>query len=280
MKKILCILLITVCVLALGSCEQLEKFISFDRVETNASTDLTPDANNNENKNPTHDKIDETTYDNNHSCTTPDPNEEETKVPEGNGETIVVEVKFQSGGVHAYHDKITVTTPATFTQVLGLFLQMHEDLSSYRINFHLNGVRVDPNDTTFLKDGDYIYLEESGDGSGDQYPCNHNWVDGSCMLCGMPCPHSEWDDNRQCLLCGTSLGVDLLQIEFYMDGEYCSCTSTIESTVGEQLMYQFWRSWDDLTSTYDVYGGDILVTDESYMILESCNIYLVTRSHE
>ena len=280
MKKILCILLITVCVLALGSCEQLEKFISFDRVETNASTDLTPDANNNENKNPTHDKIDETTYDNNHSCTTPDPNEEETKVPEGNGETIVVEVKFQSGGVHAYHDKITVTTPATFTQVLGLFLQMHEDLSSYRINFHLNGVRVDPNDTTFLKNGDYIYLEESGDGSGDQYPCNHNWVDCTCTLCGMPCPHSEWDDNRQCLLCGTSLGVDLLQIEFYMDGEYCSCTSTIESTVGEQLMYQFWRSWDDLTSTYDVYGGDILVTDESYMILESCNIYLVTRSHE
>ena len=280
MKKILCILLITVCVLALGSCEQLEKFISFDRVETNASTDLTPDANNNENKNPTHDKIDETTYDNNHSCTTPDPNEEETKIPEGNGETIVVEVKFQSGGVHAYHDKITVTTPATFTQVLGLFLQMHEDLSSYRINFHLNGVRVDPNDTTFLKNGDYIYLEESGDGSGDEYPCNHNWVDCTCTLCGMPCPHSEWDDNRQCLLCGTSLGVDLLQIEFYMDGEYCSCTSTIESTVGEQLMYQFWRSWDDLTSTYDVYVGDILVTDESYMILESCNIYLVTRSHE
>lgn len=280
MKKILCILLITVCVLALGSCEQLEKFISFDRVETNASTDLTPDANNNENKNPTHDKIDETTYDNNHSCTTPDPNEEGTKVPEGNGETIVVEVKFQSGGVHAYHDKITVTTPATFTQVLGLFLQMHEDLSSYSINFHLNGVRVDPNDTTFLKNGDYIYLEESGDGSGDQYPCNHNWVDCTCTLCGMPCPHSEWDDNRQCLLCGTSLGVDLLQIEFYMDGEYCSCTSTIESTVGEQLMYQFWRSWDDLTSTYDVYVGDILVTDESYMILESCNIYLVTRSHE
>ena len=88
MKKVLCILLITVCVLALGSCEQLEKLMSF--LPTTQSSTTTPDVNNAENKNPTNDNVDETTYDNNHSCTTPDPNGEETKVPEGNGETIVV----------------------------------------------------------------------------------------------------------------------------------------------------------------------------------------------
>ena len=279
MIKVLCILLITVCVLALGSCEQLEKLMSF--LPTTQSSTTTPEANNAEIKNPTNDNVDETTYDNNHSCTTPEPNEEGTKVPEGNGETIVVEVKFQSGGVHAYHDKITVTTPATFTQVLGLFLQMHEDLSSYSINFHLNGVRVDPNDTTFLKNGDYIYLEESGDGSGDQYPCNHNWVDGSCMLCGMPCPHSEWDDNRQCLLCGTSLGVDLLQIDIYENGEYkYNAGGCIETTVENLLMaYYGPYPWEYWTSGNDIYFNDILITDSSYMIRENGILNIVSRSN-
>ena len=94
------------------------------------------------------------------------------------------------------------------------------------------------------------------------------------------CEHREWDDNRQCLACGSWLGVDLLYIEYYMDGEYCGCTSTIEYTVGEHLMFQFWRSWEDLTLTYDVYVGDVLVTDQYYMVVESCNIYLVTRTYD
>ena len=50
MKKVLCILLITVCVLALGSCEQLEKLMSF--LPTTQSSTTTPDVNNAENKNP------------------------------------------------------------------------------------------------------------------------------------------------------------------------------------------------------------------------------------
>ncbi len=309
MKRLLCVLLISACVLVLGSCEILEKFISFERVETNASTNpapTAPDANDSENKKPTDDKIDETTFDNNHSCTTPaddhenttpdenitnpnpddgttptDPGEGDSQIPEGNGETIVVEVKFQSGGIHGYHDKITVVTPTTFSHVLTLFAQMHEDISSYRLNFYLNGVRVDPNDSTFLKDGDFIYLEESGDGSGDVYPCIHTWVDGSCTLCGIACLHNEWDDNRQCLLCGTSLGVDFLQIEIYENGEpKYSDNSSIGTTVEVLLMnYYGLYPWDYWTASYEFYFNDVLITDGSYMITESGILNLVTRSY-
>jgi len=284
MKKILCTILALVCILVLCSCDIIEKFLSFDPGPQ--ATTATPDANNSENNNPPHDKNDETTYDNNHSCTTPaddgentTPDSENTQIPDGNGETIVVEVKFQSGGIHAYHDKITVVTPATYAHVLVLFGQMHEDMSSYRLNFYLNGVRVDPNDSTFLKDGDIIYLEESGDASGDMYPCIHNWVDGYCFLCGISCPHAEWDDNRQCLTCGAWLGVDLLQIEIYENGEFKhNANGSIETTVQElMLAYYGPYPWDYWASTYEFYFNGTLVTDGSYMITESGILDLVTR---
>ncbi len=296
MKKILSILLITVCVLALGSCEQLEKLLPF--TSDSQPTATIPTANEEENKAPTDDRIDETTYDNNHSCTTPAVDDENTtpdenitnpnpdggdsQIPEGNGETIVVEIKFQSGGVHGYHDKITVTTPATFTQVLGLFSQMHEDISSYRLNFYLNNVRVDSNDSTFLKNGDYIYLEESGDASGDEYPCNHNWVDCTCILCGMACSHPDWDDNRQCILCGTWMGVDFLQIEIYENGEpKYSDAGLIETTLQDLLNTWYgYYPWDYWSSSYEFYFNGVLITDGSYMITESGRLDLVTRTYE
>ena len=288
MKKILCTILALVCIFALCSCDLIEKFISFDRLEVESPTDSTPNANDSENKAPTDEENEETTYDNNHSCTTPaeeeentTPDSESTQIPSGNGETIVVEVKFQSGGVHAYHDKITVVTPTTYAHVLVLFQQMHEDISSYRLNFYLNGVRVDPNDNTFLSDGDYIYLEESSDASGDLYPCSHNWVDGSCILCGMPCPHAEWDDNRQCLICGTWMGVDFLQIEIYENGEpKFTDNGSIGTTVQELMLAYYgpypWHYWD---STYEFYFNGNLVTDGSYMITESGILNLVTRGN-
>ena len=71
MKRLVCIILTLVCILALSSCDLIEKFISFDRLEANLPTDATPDVNVSEDKKPTDDRIEETTYDNNHSCTTP-----------------------------------------------------------------------------------------------------------------------------------------------------------------------------------------------------------------
>ncbi len=194
-------------------------------------------------------------------------------------DVITVSVVFQSGGIHRVEETFKVEDPCTFAQVYSEFIKKHY-LESFLLIPYLNDQPVDINETIYLQDGDRIYLEEYSGMPGDEPVCPHVWISGSCERCGAVCEHNEWDGNRQCLVCGTSLGVDLIYIEFYMDGEYYGCTSTIEYTVGEQLMFQFWRPWEDLTSTYDVYVGDLLVTDQSYMIVESCNIYLVTRTYD
>ena len=194
--------------------------------------------------------------------------------------TISVHVQFQFGGIHAVEQWIKVETPCTFVELCAEFIKEH-DLSGFYIVSYLNKEPIDINSDVYLQDGDHIYLEEEYSGAtGDEPTCPHEWIDSYCPLCNTMCEHREWDDNRQCLACGSWLGVDLLYIEYYMDGEYCGCTSTIEYTVGEHLMFQFWRSWEDLTLTYDVYVGDVLVTDQYYMVVESCNIYLVTRTYD
>ena len=53
MKKLLCVLLITVCVLALASCDLLEQFLSYERVEATVNNNpsyTVPDENASENK--------------------------------------------------------------------------------------------------------------------------------------------------------------------------------------------------------------------------------------
>ena len=340
MKKLLCVLLITVCVLALASCDLLEQFLSYERVEATVNNNPSytiPDENASENKKPYEDKTDATTPEKDHEQNKPndDPNRDEnndgipdieqnTTQPGGNNpvapapNTITVSLTWQSGGVAMDTATITTQAPATLSHVYRLFAEERlGDSFSHSEVLHIDGIQingkwVDASKVIYMNDGDQVYAVEwnaelpshlhvwdggmcvicheecpHGEWNDDnicffcKFECWHNeWIGVQCSACGKICDHSEWDGNRQCLICHEFLGVDLLQIEFYMDGEYCGCTSTIEHTVGEQLMYQFWRSWEDLTSTYDVYVGDLLVTDESYMILESCNIYLVTRSNE
>lgn len=225
-------------------------------------------------------------------------------------EIITVQITYQTGGVHRVESVITTTSPATLLEVYNLFVNEHPYEMFNNVQCSLNGKPIDPTQSVYVQNGDTIYLQEDGNGyhlhvwdkgmgrcltcmeecfhewEGNacricKYECWHDyWIDSQCGICGMMCEHREWDDNRQCLACGAMLGVDLLDIEYYMDGEYCGCTSTIEYTVGEHLMFQFWRSWEDLTFTYDVYVGDVLVTDQYYMVVESCNIYLVTRTYD
>jgi hypothetical protein len=310
-------ILVLVCVFGFSSCDLLEKFISFDRVETNAPTAQdpnnneasTPDMNDSESKEPGDDKSEETTY-YDHDCTTPDDQKPEestpqkepdqttpeqttpeddypcdttpevtTPVPADPQTFITVHMQFQSGGIHAIEEWVKVEAPCTFVELCAEFIQKY-DLSGFYIVSYLNKEPVDINSDVCLQDGDHIYLEEYSGATDDEPTCPHEWIDSYCPLCDTMCEHSEWDDNRHCLTCGAWLGVDLLYIEFYMDGEYYGCTSTIEYTVGEHLMFQFWRSWEDLTLTYDVYVGDVLVTDQYYMVVESCNIYLVTRTYD
>ena len=278
MKRLLCVLLITVCVFALGSCEILEKFSSFERVEMDAPTNPDPAAPEGEEiKKPDADKVETTTPEKNDGETTPDLGEQQKP----DEEKITVEIKFQSGGVHAYQDKITLDAPATFSQAYNQFVAMHEDIKSYRLDCYINDQKIDTTQVIYLNEGDCIYLQESGASLDEEYPCIHVWYDGSCTQCGSVCTHETWADSRQCLVCGAWLGVDLLQIEIHENGEFkYNANGSIETTVEALLMaYYGYYPWDYWTSSYDIYFNDVLITDGSFMITEHGILNLVSRSY-
>lgn len=288
MKKILCILLVAACVLALGSCEILEKFLSFERVETNAPTHPYPTAPDAEgSQKPNEDKDDANTPNQNEEqtthvcedCTTVDPNQNDPQEPQA--QKITVEVKFQSGGVHACQENVTVDAPATFSQVYNLFVTMHEEIKGYRLNCYINDKKIDPTQTIFLNNGDRIYLEESGASLDEEYPCIHVWSEGVCTQCGNACMHESFGDDRACLICGAQLGVNLLQIEIYENGEFKHYAGgSIETTVQDLLnAFYGYYPWEYWTSSYEFYYNNVIITDGSYMITEHGILNLVTRSY-
>lgn len=276
MKRLLCAILTLVCILSFCSCDLLNKFIS---TEPNADpTTTTPNTE----KTTTPEKApDATTPEKAPEATTPEKAPDETK-PENPPaeELIAVRVKFKSGGIHEVEETLKVETPCTFNQVYSEFVKKHY-LETFSLIPHLNGEVVDINEIIYLQDGDYIYLEEYSGMPGEGPVCPHVWISGSCEKCGTVCEHSEWDDNRQCLVCGAFLGVDLLQIEIYENGEYkYNANGSIETTVENLLMaYYGYYPWEYLESNYEFYFNGVRV-DGSYWITEHGRLELISRTYE
>ena len=279
MKKILSVLLIAACVLALGSCEILKQFLSVERVETDVNANVTivdPDSEGIEDQLKGEEGVKQTTP-NEEKVTTPDQNDPQ----EPQTQKITVEVKFQSGGVHAYQENVTVDAPATFSQVYNLFVAMHEDIKSYRLDCYLNDQKIDPSQTIYVNNGDRIYLQESGASLDEEYPCIHVWFEGVCTQCGNACMHETWGDNGQCLACGFWMGVNLLEIEIHENGEFRYFAGGCLQTTVQELMLAYYGPypWDYWESTYGFYFNGVLVTDGSYMITENGILNLVTRNY-
>jgi hypothetical protein len=215
MKKILCAILTLVCILALCSCDLIEKFISYD--PGSKVTTTTPNKNEAETKEPTDDRIEETTYDNNHSCTTPAdennngiPDVEEpvdgttgdvgTDVP--TPQTITVTVEWQSGGVVNHKETVTTEASATLSYVYRLFAEkIHGEYFYAEVlsidGIQINGKWVDASEVIYVQDGDYIYATEW---NAELSSHLHVWDGGQCVRCGEACSHDEWHDNV-CFFC-------------------------------------------------------------------------------
>ena len=367
MKRILCLLLTLTCVFVLNSCQLLDIFMSYERVEATIHEDYNIGVPQ-ESDTTAEEKNDVTIPDEKHEQTPPDepskdangngipddketldgtttqeavttpeaPTEETTttaKEPEETTEkapeesttstvdtpvtpeegTITVQITWQSGGVHAVSDTITVSAPATLSHIYNLFIQKNYYDTAMRGNVSctLNGKPIDPTYTIYMNDGDVIYLEEywqgyhlhfwdngrcmecfeecahgewteSGEGDYQCFYCkgicwHETWQDGQCNQCGKACAHEQWDDNRQCILCGFSMGVEMIEIVIQENGEYYSYTQSIGITVHDLVMAYFgYLPWEALESTYEFYYNDVPV-DGSYWILESGVLNLVAR---
>ena len=288
MKRLLCVVLTLACVLSFSSCNLLDKFISTEPdAKPTATTPSTNEATTPDNK-PEESIPDVTTPEKEPGETTPEQAPEETTPEKAPEETVLpdqeiyfsVQVVFQSGGIHRVEETFTVKEPCTFSQLYALFVEKHF-LESFTLIPYLNGELIDTNKIVYLQEGDYIYLEEYSGMPGEEPVCAHVWISGSCEKCGAVCEHNEWDANRQCLVCGAMLGVDLLQIEIYENGEYkYNANGSIETTVEDLLMaYYGYYPWDYLESNYEFYFNGVRV-DGSYWITEHGILELVTRTYE
>lgn len=313
MKRLLCIALTLVCVLAIASCELLKTPDSSGTVNTTtlAPTETTPDATTPETTTPEK-TPDVTTPEKTPEATTPEKAPDETKPenpPEGN--TITVQVIYQTGGVHRVESLITTTEPATLLEVYNLFANEHPYEMFNNVDCYLNDKPIDPTQPVYVQNGDKIYLQEDGNGyhlhvwdkgtgrcltcmeecfhewEGNvccicKYECWHDyWIDSRCGICGMMCEHREWDDNRQCLVCGAMLGVDMLHFEIYENGEYQTYLQGIETTLRDlALTWYGYYPWEYLEANYEFYFNGVLITDGSYPITESGKLELISRTYE
>ena len=219
--------------------------------------------------------------------------------------TITVQIIYQTGGVHRVESTITTTSPATLLDVYNLFANEHPYETFNNAECYLNDKPIDPTQTVYMQNGDMVYLQENSNGyhlhiweMGLGYcrscseECTHEWKDsiccvcksecyhtgqwnddvwinGQCGECGALCMHEQWNDNRQCIVCGEFLGVDLLHIEIYEDDEYKYYTQVIEITVGDLVMSYYGFSWEHMANTYDFYYNDVLITDGTFVLTES-----------
>jgi len=140
MKKILCAILTLVCILALCSCNLLDKFISTESDER--STTTMPQSNDVE-------------------VTTP-----EQVAPEENDEDqnkgLLVSVYFQSGGVHQIRETMGLPEGSTFADCFNSFMTYH-DLWNYNVICYYNNVAVEPDATFHLRHADEICIIEVGE---------------------------------------------------------------------------------------------------------------------
>ena len=148
MKKILSVLLITVCIFSLSACNLLDKFIKPERVTEPTGT--TPPASN----------LDVTTPEHDDNCTTPDENGGEQN------QGILVTVHFQSGGIHEIQETMGLPDGSTFADCFNSFMTYH-DLGSYNVICYYNGVAVEPDATFPLQHADKIDIIEVGAPAGD-----------------------------------------------------------------------------------------------------------------
>ena len=301
MKRLLCAILALICIASLCSCDILNKFISTEpEAYPTTTTPKTDEATTPDNKTEetvpdvtTPEKApDETTPQQEPEQTTPEQTTSEDYYPcdttpeqgttpgQPDQETyITVHVQFQSGGIHAVEDWVRVEAPCTFAELCGEFIKTH-DLSGFYIVSYLNHEPIDINSDVSLQDGDYIYLEEYSGAPGGEPICPHEWIDGYCPLCGIMCEHNEWDENRQCIVCGFWMGVNMIEIEIWENGEYVAYTQINEITLWDVLMAYYGYPWDYMADCYEFYYNGMLVTDGSYLITESGRLDLVTRTYD
>lgn len=228
-------------------------------------------------------------------------------------ETITVRVTYQSGGVHCVESVITTTGPATLLEVYNLFANEHPYEMFSNVDCYLNDKPIDPTETIYMQDGDKVYLQENGKGyhlhiweiglgqcrsclekcphDWDGIVCrmckcecrheddwnNSTWVNGQCEQCGTYCQHETWDDNSQCIVCGYWMGVNLIEIEIYEDGEYKYYTQVNQITLLDLIMAYYGYPWGYMVDTYEFYYNGMLITEGSYTITESGRVDFITR---
>ncbi len=298
MKRLLCAILALICIASLCSCDMLGKFISTEP-EANPTTttpktdeattpndkteEIVPNVTTPEKapdkttpqKEPDQTTPEQTTPEDNYPCdTTP-----EVTTPGLPDQVIYITVhlQFQSGGIHAVEEWVKVKTPCTFVELCAGFIKEH-DLSGFHIVSYLNKEPIDINSDVYLQDGDHIYLEEYSGAPGDEPTCPHEWMDGYCPLCGNTCTHNEWNDMGQCIICGFWMGVNLIEIEIYENGEYKYYTQVNAITMWDLVMAYYGYPWEYMVNSYDFYFNGMLITEGSYLITESGRVEAVTRS--
>lgn len=217
MKKILCAILTLVCILALCSCELIEQFLSYERVEATISPNemstpadmgkeepqkpetTTPDKGSEETTpaDPGKDGNNDGIPDNEQNTTKP-----ENTPPEPDPETITVTVVWQSGGIACHNATVTTTSPATLSYVYRLFAEkIHGEYFYIEVlsidGIQINGKWVDASEVIYVQDGDYIYATEW---NAELSSHLHVWDGGECVRCHEKCSHEEWNDNV-CFFC-------------------------------------------------------------------------------
>ena len=296
MKKVLCIVLTLACIFAFSSCQLWDYFVSYEAIQATTPEDLNrgdpqdfdpipekkPDSTTPDDKHEQTDPEDPPRDANNNGI--PDDQENTDGTPKEDftdlGEQEIyfsVQVVFQSGGIHRVEETFEVKELCTFNQLYTLFVEKHF-LDTFTLIPYLNGELVEMEKTYYLHAGDYIYLEEYSGMPGEEPVCAHEWIEGYCLRCGAMCNHSEWDVNRQCLVCGFSMGVEMIELEIHENGEYRYYTQTIGITVHDLVMaYYGYQPWESLESDYEFYYNGVRV-EGSYWIAENGILNLVTRT--
>lgn len=312
MKRLLCVILTLVCILSFSSCNLLDKFISTEpeaspTTTSNNSGETVPE------KAPEATTPESTTPEDVYSGETTPPTIPPENPPETN--TVTVQIAYQTGGVHRVESVITATSPVTLLEVYNLFANEHPYESFNNVECYLNDKSIDPTQTVYMQDDDRIYLQESGDGYHlhiwevgmgrcricfEECPhewegvicrmckseCYHKddwsngtWANGQCEQCGTVCRHEQWNDNGQCTVCGFWMGVNLIEIEIYENGEYVAYTQIDQITLRELIMAYYGYSWDYMIDSYEFFYNNVYITEGSHLITESGRLDIVTRRY-
>ena len=75
------------------------------------------------------------------------------------------------------------------------------------------------------------------------------------------------------------MGVNLIEIEIYENGEYVAYTQINQITLRELIMAYYGYSWDYMIDSYEFFYNNVYITEGSHLITESGRLDIVTRRH-